>query len=120
MEYKEYESKIGNVYIGYNINKENEAYMEFINYDPEYVKIFLLTLKISIDDLKKNNVKKVLQKVTIKEWNEYLKNEKNWNLKELNNNLEYCIIECDIENIFNCIIKGFGIYEDHTDYKTIQ
>ena len=119
-EYKEYISKIGNIRIEYKLNDiDCIAHMDFVNYNPEYIKMFLLTLKTSIEDLKKCGIKKIIQKVSNNDWNEYLKKEEKWTLKEINEDLEYCIIECDIDNIFYCIAKGLGIYEGHTDYKTI-
>lgn len=115
---KIYQSKIGNVKIEYRI-KEDIAYMDYIEYEPEYVKIFIITLKDSIAELKLGGTKRIIQKVCTTDWNDYLKEEKRWKLIENNIEFEYCIIECDIDNIFVCIIQGLGIYEDRTDYKTI-
>lgn len=120
MEYKEYESKLGNIRIEYKIiENKNEAWMDYINYEPEYIKLFLLTLKNSIEDLKKKGIRRIIQKTSCKDWDEYLKKEDNWIIKERNEYYNYCIIECNIENIFKCIAQGLGVYENHTEYKTI-
>ena len=49
----------------------------------------------------------------------YLKKDNNWFIRDKNELLETCTIECNIENAIECISKGFGVYEDHTDYETI-
>lgn len=120
MEYKEYNSKLGNICIIYKLNKEEKtAYMDYMNYDLSYIKLFIITLRNSIEDLKINGVKKVIQMVNINDWNNYLKKDKNWKLKEQDNELGLCLIECEIEQVFYCIIQGLGIYEDRTEYGTI-
>lgn len=116
MEYKEYNYNLGNISIIYKIDTKNKiAYMDYINYELSYIKLFIITLRNSIDDLKLNGIQKVVQYVSIDDWNNYL-NKNNWKLINLDN---ICMIECDIENVFYNIIQGLGIYEDRTEYKTI-
>lgn len=116
--YRIFKSQIGNIQIEYKIDNSN-ALMYHIYYEPQYIKNFILTLKNSIDDLKTSGIKKVLQKVSKTDWDQYLKKEEKWSILEYNKDFGLYTIECDIENIFTCIMHGFGIYEDHTDYKTV-
>ena len=91
--------------------------MNDIYYEPLYIKIFILTLRNSITELKNMGIKKINQRVNENDWKDFLKKDERWILKEIKK--EYYLIECDIEHIFECIIQGLGIYEDRTDYKTI-
>ena len=113
---KIFQSKIGNIHIEYIINNQI-ALMNNIYYEPSYIKNFILTLRSSIIELKNMGINKVRQMVNENDWNEFLKKDKRWKLIEVKR--EYYIIESDIENIFECIVQGLGIYENHTEYKTI-
>lgn len=118
-EKKIYKNTLGNILIEYRIdNKTGKVYMENTQYDDEYVKLFLLTLKNSFDDLIKMDMKKFVQKTTLTDWTEYLQINDKWKLIEKieENN---CILECDMKDALQCIGSGFGIYPDHTDYKAI-
>lgn len=112
---KEFKSNIGNICISYEVMND-VALMDYINYDEEYVKIFLITLKTSISELKNMNVRKIYQNVYVEDWNKYLKKNENWNIANINNDVYtiYCDIESSLENILN----GLGIFENKTDYKT--
>lgn len=121
MEKKIYKYDLGNIFINFSVNfKKSEAFMEDYYYEPKYIKLFLLTLKKAIDDLKIGNVKKIIQKVNISDWNQFLKKDNNWKMIEENKYYDYCLIECDIEQVYYCMLKGLGIYEYHTEYKTIH
>ena len=76
-----------------------------------------MTLGNSIDELRINGMKKFNQMVSLNDWNEFLKKNEKWVLKEKNE--KYCVIECDMDTAFHNVMQGFGIYEEHTDYNTV-
>lgn len=117
MDSKIYTEKIGNIYIEYLIENK-KAYMEFVKYDPEHIKMFLFTLKASIEDLKKHDVLFISQQVTKDDWNEYLSKDDKWKLISHNDLINTCEIQCSIDDAVGCVARGFGVYETHTDYKT--
>ena len=105
-----YKSIIGKseICIEFRVNKEKDAYMEQVKYEPEHVKSFFIVLKNAISDLEKKGYKKIVQTVSLQEWIQFLSENKNWTVRNLNNMYEYVNIEVPIENALESIVKGFG------------
>lgn len=115
MNIKVYRSELGNISIEYKIDGNN-AHIIHTQYEPRYIKLFLIKLRESINDLRKLGIKTVSQTVSEEEWVNYLEKDKKWKIKT---NSNYYEIEANIDDIYYCILRGFGIYEDKTEYKTI-
>lgn len=112
-----FENKIGNVRIEYILDKiSKNVILDFINYEPEYVKIFLFTLRNSIEVLIDENYNGFIQFVEYNDWNLYLKNDNLLTCLSQENNI--CKIYCDINNAIGCVSRGLGIYENTTKYET--
>jgi hypothetical protein len=104
-----YKSVIGKIeYMAEFRIVEKDAYMERTTYDSNNIKTFILVLKKAFNDLESKGIKKLVQTVHLKEWKEYLMNDKNWSKRRIDENFEYVIIECDIKNALECIARGFG------------
>jgi hypothetical protein len=105
-----YKSKIGSneIIIEYNI-VNNEAWMEYINYKPEYIKSFIILLEQSVKDLIERKIEKLVQTVKTSEWNEYLKSDESWKVKSEMKQQELTVIECDIKEATVAILRGYGM-----------
>ena len=105
-----YESKLGNVVIEYEVNYDkNIAWFGTCTYDNDNIKMFILTLKLSIDDLKNKHIEKLQQLVTGDDWNNYLVKDNRWQLLNINYSDNTHIIECNIDDAIAVIGDGLGI-----------
>lgn len=108
----DYKCKVSKNTIEYKCYKmEKEAHMEYCFIDPNIYKSFFVVLRESIDSLKKKGYNKIVQSVSEDDWNNYLKNNNKWTIKNVvkyANNVMY-VIECDIDNALECISKGLGL-----------
>ena len=90
--------------------KEKEAHIEYNNIDPKIYKSYFVILRTSIDNLSRKGYQKIVQTVTEDDWNNYLKNDNKWKIKNTikRSDINLYIIECDINDAINCISKGLG------------
>lgn len=91
--------------------KEKEAHMEYYFIDQNIYKSFFLVLRTSIDALKKKGYTKIVQTVSEDDWNNFLKKDNKWNIKNTVQypNAAFNVIECDINNALGCISRGLGL-----------
>ena len=103
-----YESKIGTkkLVIEYDI-KEKEAYMEYVYYEPEYIKAFILLLDTSIQDLISKKVETLVQTIHSTDWI-YLKSNNKWTVRSENKDIGTMCIQCKITDAIECILHGLG------------
>lgn len=91
-------------YIEFIIDVESKsALMGTIVCDYVYFKAFLNLLRLSVDNLTKQNIKKIRQKVPFDEWKSYLENKTSWLVIDINNDIYE--LECDI----NHFLENYGI-----------
>ena len=111
-EFKSYEFKcdLSHNIIELRCNIKKEAYMEYTNIDINLPKSFFVLLRTSIDFLKNNNFKNIIQTVSEKDWNNFLSLNKKWKIKSQQSyGCEiYLNIECSIDDALDCISKGLG------------
>jgi hypothetical protein len=105
-----YKTQIGKneVTIEYNIVNNNEAWMEYVHYEPEYIKTFIILLEHSIKDLIKLKIDTLVQTVNLKEWKEFLELDNRWKLRAEQKEIELVVIECKIGDACNAILSGFN------------
>lgn len=119
MKYREYKSDISDNFIIYKIDDDNhKIYMDNMYYRPENIKLFLIDLYNSIQDVQKIcNDYYFVQIVEKNDWDKYLQSNNLWKKMTCD---EYLVtIECKLENAFENIAKGLGIFENYTEYETI-
>lgn len=121
MEYKEYRSDICENFIVYKIDSiEKKISIDNMYYRPENIKLFLMDLSNSLQNIQitYNDKYKFIQVTTLDDWNQYLKNNEQWSL--LSSDQYTATIECSLQNALENIIKGLGIYFDHTEYDSVE
>ena len=115
-----YKSKFGRIDLEFKGNLANKTiYFESMTYEPEYVKIFLLTLKKAINDFITMGYTTVQQRVSNYDWDNYLKQDDRWNVITKDKYTDTYIISCNILDALDCIAFGFGITQQITNYKTV-
>lgn len=118
MESRVFNNEFGNIRIEYILDKlSKNVIMIDIQYNDKYIKLFLLTLRDSIDTLIDENYKGFIQYVPKEDWENYLKKDKNWIFLSEDDNI--CKIYCNIDKAIECISRGLGIFECSTNYETI-
>jgi hypothetical protein len=97
------------IYIEYII-KNDEALMERSYFPPEYIKAYIFLLNKSILDLEQKNIKKLVQRITVEDWDTNIKFIDIWKQKKYlyNEQEDTVVIYCDIQNAMNAILKAFG------------
>ena len=120
MEYREYRSDISDNFVIYKIDNDNrKIYIENMYYKPENIKLFLIDLHNSFQDIQEMFTDyHYVQIVDNIEWKKYLESNILW--KKISSDEYFTTIECELCNAFQNIIKGLGVFEDHTDYDTIM
>ena len=104
----EFQCKLSKNYIEFKCYKnEHEAHMENTYIDAGLYKLYFVLLRKSIDELTNKGYNKIVQLVTTEDWNNYLKKDKRWKIK--NKNPPNYIIECNIDHALGCISKGLGL-----------
>lgn len=115
-----YVSNIGNVVLEFVADVKNKSVMfEHMNYEPEHVKIFLITLRKAINDFTNKEFDTIQQRVTYDDWNNFLKTDERWVIVTDNKTTETYVISCSVKNAMECIANGLGIAPDSTTYKTV-
>lgn len=115
-----YVSSIGNVSLEFVVDEKNKSVLfEYMTYDKEQIKIFLITLKKAMTDFINNKYLTIQQRVTYHDWTKYLKSDKRWKLINQDKTTNTCVISCDINNAIDCIANGLGISKNSTSYKTV-
>lgn len=91
--------------------KEKEAYIEYNNIDPDIYKSYFVILRKSIDNLIEKGYEKIVQTVNEDDWNNYLKNDKRWKIKNIirYTDVNCYVIECSINDALSCISRGLGL-----------
>jgi hypothetical protein len=114
-----YNSSIKDISITYKLDYINKEVwmMEFKFLDPQ-IKIFMQTLRQSIEDLLKKGYEKLIQIIPIVDWI-FIKNN-NWIIIHTFEKEQLYVIKCDLKDAIEFIAQGLGVYEDHTEYKTIE
>lgn len=80
----------------------------YIDNDANILKLFVILLKKSINDLKLNySCKYFRQIITLIEYNEYFDKMQLW--REIESDDKYIELECDIDNAIDNILFGYGI-----------
>ena len=82
---------------------------EYTYIDYEYYKSYFLLLKTGIDESIKRGYKYFSQLVTIEDYNNCLKDDDRWIIKNTDNLLNTYIIQCNLTDALECICRGFGI-----------
>lgn len=108
----EYRCKISQNMIKFRCyKKEQKALIELMNIDENIPKLFFVQLRASKDDLQNKNYKKIIQIVSEDDWNNYL-SKSNWTVVQKfqysYQEGSYYRIECDIDNMIECISTGLG------------
>ena len=90
---------------------EKEAYIESSNIDPNIYKSYFIILRKSIENLTSKGYEKIVQSVSIADWDDYLKDDKRWKIKSIVKyfNVDHYLIECNIEDAIGCISRGLGV-----------
>lgn len=101
-DYIKYTCRLSDSYIIFKLNKDNVIY-DNGEFDWDNLKMVLNLLKISFEDLKKFNKNKYRYTIKTDE-SEYIDIDK-WNIIEKNDC--FTIVECDLENAFDNVVKGF-------------
>lgn len=112
MERKEYKCELTGSEITYIVHEEQkiaDINFKYVNY--KYVKGFLVLLRTSIDEMKRDGVKLIRQNVTEKDWETILKDKTSWEkiLVETRDNSLGVIIMCKIEDFLENVGVGMGI-----------
>lgn len=101
-DYIKYTCKLSESYIIFKLTKDYIIY-EDGEFDWDNFKMVLNLLKICFEDLKKFNIK--MYRYTIKtNESDFIDLEK-WNI--INKSESFTIVECDLENAFDNVVKGF-------------
>ena len=106
-----YNSPIGNIDINviYKVFEDGTVMMDSCYYEQEYIKLFINLLVKSIDDLLIRKYKIFIQKVTLNDWNEFLKLNEKWTIVKIDNITETVDISCPLDKAVENICEGFGI-----------
>ena len=91
------------------IEDKNEVWMNEVNIDYEYPKVFFLLLRNSIDKFINDGYKTFVQTIMKEEWD--LIRNLNWKIKENKISNPFMIIECDLTTAVENIGRGLG-YSD--------
>jgi hypothetical protein len=95
-------------FIEYIIVDEN-AYMSTIHTDFKNMNSFVNILRLSYEELKKRNIKYVIQTVTLDDWENILKNVTTWTIVSHDNKYELYDVRCDIDDFLFNIGKSLGL-----------
>ena len=87
------------------------AEFDTCNIDHKNIKDFFRTLKISIGELKKDNISKIRQFVLIDDYNNNCKGKTTWTIVEQDNKQGTCVIQCNINNFLINFGKALGFDE---------
>jgi|688.fasta_scaffold412053_2 hypothetical protein len=102
-----YESTLTNSYILFEI-KDNNAIINDIYIFQDDIKLYLLLLKSVFHDLEnKENIKNIIQNVSLDDYNLIFKND--WHLLLKDNYYEICSVSIEIENALELMSKAFGM-----------
>jgi hypothetical protein len=101
-DYIKYTCKLSESYIIFKLTKDYIIY-DNGEFDWDNLKMVLNLLKISFEDLKKFNKNKYRYTIKTDEI-EYIDIDK-WNVIEKNDS--FTTVECDLENAFDNVVKGF-------------
>jgi hypothetical protein len=107
------ECKITGLYIKYKIFDDTSAYMSDINlnFEEEYLCSSLLIIRNSIDELKRRNIKELLQYAPKKDYDDYLRHTTTWSIVSedtIAGEIVY-LLKCSITNAIKNIGEGIGI-----------
>ena len=85
--------------------------MEYTNIDLSLSKSFFVLLRTSIDFLKINNYKNIIQTIRENDWNSFLSKNTKWRIRSKMEytGINYIIIECEIDDALYCISNGLGV-----------
>ncbi|AYV77299.1 MAG: hypothetical protein Barrevirus31_2 [Barrevirus sp.] len=89
--------------------KEKVALFNTVVTDYKNMKAFLSLIRSSIDQLKEKNIQYICQTVTIKEFNEFLKDKTSWQVITSSEKEEICMIKCPIDDFLENYGVGLGL-----------
>lgn len=97
------------IYVEYVI-KNQEAHMERTYFPEYYIKAYILLLSESIKELEKKNIKYLVQRITIEDWESNISKIEEWKQKKylINEEKNTVVIYCDIDIAMVAILKAFG------------
>jgi hypothetical protein len=113
-EYLEYSCKLSENKIILKCDKQNNiAFIEFNYIDMKLYKLYFFQLRKAIMELQNKKYTKIQQIVSKDEWNEIINDDKYTIIQQLiMGDIECYLIECNIEDIIYCILKGFGLIDE--------
>lgn len=104
-----YFCKMSDSFLTYGVDSERIATMMNSYIDTEEIKLFIMLLDASIEDLKTTySCEYISQMVSESDWNDFLSDDNRWSITEKNNDEHLLIIKCTIQNASACITRGFG------------
>lgn len=94
----------------------NIADMKLFEIDYSNFKLFCKLLAECIDALRSKNIKLIRQMVTIDDYNNIMKSNKNWKLIEQDNLMQTVLVECTIDTFLENFAESLNV---HPDGKTL-
>ena len=103
-----FDCKVTNYKIEYLI-QDDKCLMNTIVTDYKHMKPLLSLIRNSIDNLKKMDIKIVVQYVSVEEWDKYLKDKTTWKIVNKDDLNQVVMVECSINDFLENYGKGVGI-----------